>query len=60
MKRAPDVPSTPPVQNKKSRGLRINPNLILTDADYTGGEVIQPTRLISGPRLFSQMNRKRI
>jgi hypothetical protein len=60
MKRnAPDVPSTPPVSNKKSRGLRINPNLILTDADYTGGEVIQPTPFDS-PRglkiLFSQMN----
>jgi hypothetical protein len=60
MKRsAPDVSSTPPVQNKKSRGLRINPNLILTDADYTGGEVIQPTPFDS-PRglkiLFSQMN----
>jgi hypothetical protein len=60
MKRsAPDVPSTPPVANKKSRGLRINPNLILTDADYTGGEIIQPTPFDS-PRglkiLFSQMN----
>jgi hypothetical protein len=60
MKRsAPDVSSTPPVPNKKSRSLRINPNLILTDADYTGGEIIQPTPFDS-PRglkiLFSQMN----
>jgi hypothetical protein len=56
---APDGPSTPVVPNKKPRGLRINPNLILTDADYTGGEVIQPTPFDS-PRglkiLFSQMN----
>jgi hypothetical protein len=57
---APDVPDTPPVPAaKKSRRLRINPNLILTDADYTGGEIIQASPFDS-PRglkiLFSQMN----
>jgi len=53
-----EAPSTPP-QKKKSRGLRINPNLILSEADYTGGEVIEPT-LFESPRglrsLFYQMN----
>jgi hypothetical protein len=56
---APDEPSTPPPQVKKPRGLRINPLLIISDADYNGGEVIAPT-LFDSPRglksLFSQMN----
>eukprot|EP00521_Asterionellopsis_glacialis_P008848 CAMPEP_0195285480 /NCGR_PEP_ID=MMETSP0707-20130614/3296_1 /TAXON_ID=33640 /ORGANISM="Asterionellopsis glacialis, Strain CCMP134" /LENGTH=525 /DNA_ID=CAMNT_0040344975 /DNA_START=39 /DNA_END=1616 /DNA_ORIENTATION=- len=29
--------------NKKKRGLRINENFILTDGDYDGGEIIQPS-----------------
>ena len=49
--------STPPV-TKRRKGLRVNPNLILTDADYEGGEVIRPTSFDS-PRglksLFAQM-----
>uniref|UniRef100_A0A7S1GPP3 Uncharacterized protein n=1 Tax=Cyclophora tenuis TaxID=216820 RepID=A0A7S1GPP3_CYCTE len=45
-------------KRKKQKGLRINRNLILTDADYDGGEIIQPTG--ESPRglkrLFVQLN----
>jgi hypothetical protein len=48
--------SSPP--RKKSKGLRVNPYLILTDADYDGGMVIQPSD--ESPRglkrMFTQMN----
>ena len=40
-------------QRKKKRGLRINHHLILTDADYTGGQIIQPSS--DSPRLLRQL-----
>jgi hypothetical protein len=53
----PAAPSLPPT--KKARGLRINKHLIMTDADYDGGMVIQPS-LGDSPRglkrLFTQLN----
>ena len=51
-----------PVRKKKRSHavLRINHHLILTDADYDGGEVIALTSTMSSPRglkgMFSQMN----
>jgi hypothetical protein len=49
------VSSPPP---RKAIGLRVNPFLILTDADYDGGMVIQPSD--ESPRglkrMFTQMN----
>lgn len=45
--------------SKKKKGLRINPNFILTDADHNGGTILTP-RIDESPRglkrMFSQMN----
>ena len=50
------TPSSP--TSKKRRGLRINPNLILCEADYDGGTVMEPS--FDSPRglkrLFNEMN----
>jgi hypothetical protein len=46
-------------KTKRKRGLRINKHLILTDADYDGGTILEPS-IDESPRglkrLFSQMN----
>ena len=53
---APELSSPRP---KKKKGLRINKHLILTDADYEGGTILQPG-IDESPRglkrLFIQMN----
>lgn len=59
VKRSPTETVASPV-TKKRKGLRINPNLILTDADYQGGEVLgRRNSLEESPRglkrLFDQM-----
>jgi hypothetical protein len=58
LKRPPsDTLVTP--KPKRKRGLRINKHLILTDADYDGGMIMEPT-MDESPRglkrLFSRMN----
>jgi hypothetical protein len=51
---------TPSKAKKRKRELRINPNLILTHADHTGGEIIEFNPFERSPRglksLFEMMN----
>lgn len=58
-KRASPEPNDPVPHKKQRTELRINSNLIWTDADYDGGEAI-PLRFFDSPRglkrMFDQMN----
>ena len=58
LKRPPSDTLVSP-KTKRKRGLRINKHLILTEADYDGGMILEPS-LFESPRglkrLFSQMN----
>jgi hypothetical protein len=58
LKRSPSDTLVSP-KTKRKRGLRINKHLILTEADYDGGMILEPS-IDESPRglkrLFSQMN----
>jgi hypothetical protein len=59
LKRPPSSDTLVSPKTKRKRGLRINKHLILTEADYDGGMILEPS-LDESPRglkrLFSQMN----